>query len=208
MVAWGYVHNPWIMPAFGFGVGFISDWIALTMLFRPPYPKRYLGVIKFQGIIHQQRDQITRDYAHILATDLFAPDVLFDGILNGPTADKLFDTIQREISAAIDAQTGLARPIVTLAVGTRRYRELKETIATHVIERMPETMSMVGDYASRTLDVENLIIEKMGELDNEQYESILRPIFKDDELLMIIVGGVLGGLIGELQVQVIEHFSR
>ncbi len=208
LFAWGFVHNPWIMPAFGFGVGFISDWLALTMLFRPQYPKKYLKVIPFQGIIHQQRDQITRDYANILATDLFAPDVLFDGIINGPTADKLFDTIQREISTAIDAQTGIARPLVTLAVGTQRYRALKETIANHVIERMPETMSMVGEYATRTLDIENLIVEKMGELDNEQYESILRPIFKDDELLMIIVGGVLGGAIGELQVVMIEHLSR
>lgn len=208
LFAWGFVHNPWIMPAFGFGVGFISDWIALTMLFRPPYQKKYLGFIPFQGIIHQQRENITRDYARILATDLFAPDVLFDGILNGPTADKLFDTIQREISTAIDAQTGIAKPIVALAVGTQRYREFKDIVATHVIARMPETMTMVGDYATRTLDIENLIIEKMGQLDNEQFESILRPIFKDDELLMIIVGGVLGGAVGELQVQVIEHFSR
>lgn len=208
MVAWGFVHNAWIMPAFGFGVGFFSDWIALTMLFSPQYPKKYLGFIPFQGIIHVQRHQITQDYARILAKDLFAPDVLFDGILNGPTADKLFDTIHREISAAIDEQSGIAKPIVVMAVGTQRYRDLKQTIATHVIDRMPGAMTLAGDYATRTLDIENLIVEKMSALDNTQFESILRPIFKDDEVLMILVGGVLGGAVGELQVQVIEQFSR
>ena len=208
MAAWAFIHNPWIMPAFGFAVGFVSDWLALNMLFTPHYPKTYLGFFRFQGIIHVQRDQITRDYARILAQDLFAPEVLMDGILHGPTADKLYDAIQKEISAAIDAQTGIARPVVQLAIGTERYRSIKELIATQVIERMPGSLDLVGEYATRTLDIENLIIEKMGKLDNTQFESILRPIFKDDEVLMILVGGILGGVVGELQVQVIEHFAR
>ncbi|MGO4257578.1 DUF445 family protein [Marmoricola sp. RAF53] len=208
MVAWGFFQNPWIMPVFGFSVGFLSDWLALTMLFRPHETQRYLGLIPFQGILHQQREQITRDYAQILAKDLFAPDVLFDGILNGPTADKLFDTLQREISAAIDAQTGIARPLVVLAVGTRRYGALKATLSQMLVERLPQSLDVVSDYATRTLDIENTIVEKMSALDSEQYEAILRPVFKDDELLMIGVGGILGGLVGELQVQVIEHFSK
>jgi len=48
----------------------------------------------------------------------------------------------------------------------------------------------------------------MNQLTNEQYESILRPVFKDDEPLMITVGGVLGGVVGELQVLLIEHFGH
>lgn len=41
-----------------------------------------------------------------------------------------------------------------------------------------------------------------------QSESILRPVFKDDEPLMISVGAVLGGIVGEIQVQVIERFAH
>lgn len=73
MFAWALFQNPWIMPAFGFGVGFISDYIALNMLFRPIEPKKYLGFITFQGLLHAQREKITRDYAKILADDLFSP---------------------------------------------------------------------------------------------------------------------------------------
>jgi uncharacterized membrane protein YheB (UPF0754 family) len=208
MVAWGFIHNAWIMPAFGFGVGFFSDWLALNMLFRPHQRKKFFGLITFQGLLHDQREDITRDYARILAHDLFAPDVLFEGILNGPTADKLFDTLQREVSRAIDEQTGIAKPLVVLAVGTKRYRELKESTVAIMIKRLPTTLEVAGDYATRTLDIENTIIEKMNALNTEQYESILRPVFKDDEVLMIAVGGILGGLVGELQVQLIEHFSR
>jgi len=208
MICWGVIHNPWIMPVFGFAVGFLSDWIALQMLFRPQYPKKYLGLITYQGQLHQLRPQITADYARILAEDLFAPSVLFAGVLQGPTADKLFDTIQIEVSRAIDSQAGVTKPLVELAVGSRRYEEIKSRVVTTLLDELPATMDAASAYATRALDIENTIVEKMNALTNEQYESILRPVFKDDEALMIIVGGVLGGVVGELQVQLIELFSR
>jgi uncharacterized membrane protein YheB (UPF0754 family) len=208
MVAWALFKNPWIMPAFGFAVGFISDYIALNMLFRPVQPKKFFGIIGFQGMLHAQRDKITRDYAKILADDLFSPEILLDGILKGPGSDKLFALAAKEVEAAIDAQTGIAGPIVVLAVGTKRYRALKDRVVQLVIDRLPTTLLEAQDYAVGAIDLENTIVEKMNQLTNEEYESILRPIFKDDEPLMIAVGGVLGGVVGELQVLLIEQFGH
>lgn len=208
MFAWALFQNPWIMPAFGFGVGFISDYIALNMLFRPIEPKKYLGFIPFQGLLHAQRDKVTRDYARILADDLFSPDILFDGVLRGPGADKLFALVSKEVSAAIDAQTGIATPLVKMTVGTQRYNSLKDSLAQLVLERLPDTLVEAQDYAMKTLDLEQTIIDKMGQLSNEEYESILRPVFKDDEPTMIAVGAVLGGVVGELQVLLIENFGN
>jgi uncharacterized membrane protein YheB (UPF0754 family) len=207
MVCWGYFHNPWLMPGFGFAVGFLSDWLALTMLFRPHQPKRYFGLFRHHGVLHAQRDQIMRDYSKILAEDLFAPDVMLDAVLHGPTADKLFDTVSREVSNAIDRQAGVAQPLVRLAIGTQRYRQVKDTIVRLVNERLPETMTLASDYTMRTLDIQNVIIDKMSQLSDEEYEAMMRPVFKDDEPLMIATGAVLGGLVGELQVVIIEHLS-
>ena len=55
---------------------------------------------------------------------------------------------------------------------------------------------------------EQTVREKMNKLTPEQYESILRPVFKDDEMLMVSVGAVLGFLVGELQVFFVEQFAR
>jgi uncharacterized membrane protein YheB (UPF0754 family) len=208
MVVWALFKNPWIMPAFGFGVGFISDYVALNMLFRPVQPTKYLGFIRFQGLLHAQRDKITRDYAKILADDLFSPEVLFDGLLQGPGADKLFALVAKQVDAAIDAQAGIAAPVLVLAVGTQRYRALKDRVAKQVLERLPSTLLEAQDYATSVIDLEATIVDKMNQLTNEEYESILRPVFKDDEPLMIAVGAVLGGIVGEIQVQLIEHLGR
>jgi uncharacterized membrane protein YheB (UPF0754 family) len=208
MVAWGLFHNPWIMPAFGFGVGFVSDYIALNMLFRPIQQRRYLGLVTFQGLLHAQREKITQDYAKILADDLFSPENLLEGVLNGPGADKLYSLVAREVHDAVDAQAGVVTPLVALAIGSERYRAMKHTAAAVITERLPTTLADAQDYATSVIDLEGTIVDKMGQLTSEEYESILRPVFKDDEPLMIAVGAVLGGLVGELQVQVIEHFAH
>jgi uncharacterized membrane protein YheB (UPF0754 family) len=208
MFAWALFKNPWIMPAFGFGVGLISDYIALNMLFRPIRPTKILGLYQFQGLLHAQRDTVTADYARILAEDLFTPEILLDGLLKGPGSDKLFALVAKEVEEAVDAQTGIARPLVVFTVGTQRYRDLKDTVVRLILDRLPETLHEAGDYAASAIDLENTIVEKMNQLSPEEYESILRPVFKDDEPLMITVGAVLGGFVGELQVQMIELFGH
>ncbi len=209
MFVWAIFKLPWIMPAFGFGIGLVSDYIALNMLFRPVKPTKYLGFIKFQGLLHAQREKITADYARILSEDLFAPDILFDGILKGPGADKLFSMIAREVEAAIDSEVGgLTGTVVKFAVGTSKYNALKDKIVDLVVERLPDTLLDAQDYAMSQIDLERTIIEKMNQLSNEEYESILRPVFKDDEPLMIAIGAILGGCVGELQVLMIEFFTH
>ncbi|MFC3242314.1 DUF445 domain-containing protein [Gordonia humi] len=208
MFAWAIFHNPWIMPAFGFAVGFLSDYIALNMLFRPLYPTKFLGLFTFQGVLHAQREQVTRDYAKILAEDLFSPDNLLEAVLRGPGADKMFALIGTQVQHAIDEQTSSVRPIVTVVVGTKRYRAVKDKVADAVIAHLPDALPEVRDYAASVVDLENTIVTKMADLSPEGYESIMRPVFKDDEPLMIAIGAILGGLVGELQVQIMELVAR
>lgn len=203
--AWAYWHNVWIMPVFGLITGFLSDWVALTLLFRPKEPRRFLGVRVF-GVLHASRDQITRDYARIMAADLFQPSALLEAVLTGGGADRLFAMVHREVDDVVARSLGPTRTLVTLGIGTARYEEAKATVVRRVLALLPE-MPEVEDYAARVLDVENVLAEKMEQLTTEQFEGIMRPIFKDDEWLMISVGALLGFLVGELQVELVTHLG-
>lgn len=208
MVAWAVFHNPWIMPGFGFFVGLASDWIALNLIFIPREPTKFLGLIPHHGILHEERELITRNYANLIATEIFSPEVVFEALMHGPTSERIFAAIEKEISAELDNQAGAARPLIRLAVGSKRYEHLKDSITSMAMERLPDSIRQAQAHTTEVLDVENLIVDKMCQLTPDEYESILRPIFKDDELLVVTVGAVLGFLVGELQVVVIEHLTR
>jgi len=197
--AWGWIHALWLMPLFGFLTGWLSDWLALNLLFIPRDPKRIMG-FRFHGVIQENRDQITRDYAKVMAQDLFSPEVIFESLLNGPSSERLFAMMHREISKVVDRQAGIAAPLVQLAVGSTRYRDAKARVVRTALDRIPETMAHAQDYAAEVMDIEKTIADKMSRLDSAQFEAMMRPIFKDDEWLIIMVGATLGALVGELQV--------
>lgn len=199
---WALTHNEWIVPVSGGLVGLTSDWAALQMIFRPVQSRRILG-IRFQGIFHRRRVQVIEDYSRLLAEEILTPSNLIDAMLTGPQADKLLALIEREVDGAVSSQVGLAKPLMVLAVGGRQYQEMRESIVASAVVRMRESLDEVGAYAAEALDVGGVITAKMKLMTDEEYEGLLRPAFKQDEWKVILVGGVLGFLVGELQVHLL-----
>lgn len=203
-VAYGLTKSPLIMPIFGFCTGWVTDYIALNMLFRPQTEKRFLG-IKFHGLFQRRRDEVGAKYGDLIASEILTPRNLLEGMLTGPKADRLLAVVQKEVQRTIDDQSGLAKPLVVLAVGGRRYQELKESAVQRVIQTVPETAESMFAYTEETLDIRNTIADKMGDLSAEQFENIIRPAFKEDEKTAIAVGAILGGVIGEAQAFLLIH---
>jgi uncharacterized membrane protein YheB (UPF0754 family) len=208
MVAWALFKQPLIMPVFGALTGWFTDWLALKMIFFPLNPTRYLGILEWQGLFVKRRAEVTESYATLIADEIITPHKVIEAVLHGPLSDRLFAMIQREVQHALSRQTGLAAPLVVLAVGTTRYQSMKHHIAERVLAAMPDTLGHIEDYARDAMDIRNLLIAKMRDLTPEEFEGLLRPAFQQDEWILITVGAVLGFAVGELQSLLLEHFAR
>lgn len=200
-VAWALTHSPWIMPLFGGFVGWFSDWLALKMVFRPREPKRYFGLFTWQGLFIKRRHEVAAEYGALIADEVITARNIFAAALRGPLSDRLFTVIQKHVQEMVDEQSGLAKPLVVMAVGSTQYRRMKDDIAAKLIERLPETLSHVEQYADDAMAVRETLILKMREMTAEEFEGVLRPVFEQDEWKLIATGAILGFLVGELQVQ-------
>lgn len=207
MVAWVLFKTPIIMPLFGVFTGWFTDWLALKMIFYPKRPVRYFGMFEWQGLFLKRREEVSKAYAELIAKEIITPHHVIEAVLRGPLSDKVLALIQRQVDEELARQTSVAKPLVVLAVGSRRYQEMKLGISDKIMQRLPETMRYVESYAEDAMDIRNLLVTKMRELDAEEFEGLLRPAFQQDEWILITTGAVLGGVMGELQVLLLEHFS-
>ncbi len=205
--AWALTHSMWIMPVFGGLTGWLSDWLALNMVFRPKEPKRYFGVFTWQGLFIKRRQEVASEYGRMMARRVLTPAAIMESILSGPLSDRLYAIIQAEVRAAIDQQAGFMRPILVSSIGGEAYVEMKRAVARRVVEQLPQAMPFVEDYAFEAMDIENTVKTKMSQLTVDEYEGLLRPAFKQDEWILIAVGAVLGFLVGELQVHIMLAFA-
>jgi uncharacterized membrane protein YheB (UPF0754 family) len=205
VVVWTLTHWPPVMPIFGLFIGWFTDWLALRMIFRPREPTRYLGLFTWQGLFLKRRQQVAADYGELIAREIVTAHNIVDAVLSGPLSDRLFDMIGQHVVRLVDEQAGLAKPIVALAIGSERFVELKRMAVRKLLLRLPRTLKHVEPYAADAMDVHNTIVTKLQQLTPEEFEGILRPIFKQDEWILITVGAVLGFLVGELQVLLLTH---
>jgi uncharacterized membrane protein YheB (UPF0754 family) len=204
MVTWLFYQSPWILPAFGLFIGFASDWLALQMLFHPKKPIKILG-LTYQGLFLKRQQEVSRDYARLVADQIITPGNIWQGILEGPGSDKLFQLVQKHVENMVDEQAGVARPLVAFAVGSRHYQQMKKAVTEKLLLTLPQTLKHVEGYAEGAMDVRNTLMERMQRLSPEEFEGMLRPAFKEDEWSLIAVGAALGFLVGELQTYILLH---
>jgi uncharacterized membrane protein YheB (UPF0754 family) len=188
----------WVLPLFGLIVGYATDWLALKLLFHPKQPRRILG-ITVQGRFLARQDEVTADYAGMLADRVLTPEAVFDGLLNGPYADALFQLVRRHVNRVLDEQAGAARPLVVMAVGSRQYEEMKRGVIRAIETELPVALAEARDYAEEALDIRNTVTQKMERMTPTQFEGLLRPAFQADEWILITVGAALGFSVGLLQ---------
>jgi uncharacterized membrane protein YheB (UPF0754 family) len=173
--------------------------VALQILFRPLRPKKIFG-FTFQGKFLARQEQVSRDYASLMAQELLTPANLIEELLRGPALDRIIDLVQEQVRTAMDERLGFARPLLVFALGHERYGEMRELAGKRIIEMIPDASRQVEKYALDALDINETILGRMNALSPEEFESVLRPAFKENEIIVISAGAVLGALVGELQV--------
>ncbi|MGV9295132.1 DUF445 family protein [Amycolatopsis sp. NPDC003676] len=199
LLVWSLTRSPIVLPLFGLAIGWLTDWLALKMIFLPREPKRFFGFYSWQGVFQKRRDEVAADYGDMIAREIITVPNLLEAVLRGPKSDRLFSLISREVQKTIDAQASVVKPFVAIAVGTKRFQEMKQVAAAKAAERVPDTIRHAESYAINALDVRNTIVDRMRRLSPLEFEQLLRPAFRQDEWKLIAVGAVIGGLVGELQ---------
>jgi len=203
MIAWILFKFPLIMPVFGLFTGWFTDWLALRMIFFPIEPRKYFGV-EWQGLFLKRRAEVAEAYGELIAKEIITPHNVIEAILHGPLSDRVLALIQRQLDEELGS---VARPLLVFAVGSRKYQDMKLSIAEQIMSRLPETMRYIEDYATDAMDIRNVLVSKMKQLSPHEFERLLRPAFEQDEWILIATGAVLGFAVGEAQVLLLEHLA-
>ena len=200
LAAWVLTRDPLVMPVFGAVVGWVTDWVALKMIFLPRRPKKILGLITWQGLFHKRQSDVARDYAQVLATRILTVDNVITAALEGRKAGEVRARVHDEVRRAIDAELFLAKPVVAVVAGPEKLQEFKASAADVVLSGAGRALASARNYVQVQLDIAGTVADRMSRLSAVEYEGILRPAFKQEEWKLIAIGALIGFLVGELQV--------
>lgn len=193
----------WTMPIVGVLVGLGTNWLAIQMIFRPLEPRRYLGLVTYQGMFPKRQAEIAHDYGRIAADEVLTPANLIDHVSTNPAAGELVG----ELLARARAQLEQFRPMLGMLAGQEPTEDQLDKVTFVLTQRLtdllPQARPLVEEHLSHSLRLDQLIEERLAVLDKHQFERMLRGIFEEDEVILVAIGGVLGGAVGVVQAGIV-----
>lgn len=189
----------WILPVFGFLVGWATNWLALKVIFRPTNPHKF-GPFLLHGIFLKRQKEVSETFARVNCVEILHTKAIWETILSGPLSPNFFAMLRAHSIVFTEKLVGGMKPFAVTAMGSREFSEMKEEIARKIAENLPVIMPHSYQYTTEALDMENTIREKMQQLSYPEFEGVLHPAFEEDEILLILIGGILGLIAGAIQV--------
>jgi len=198
MVVYMFYPANWVMPIFGLLVGTATNYVALKVIFSPLNPKRFCG-ITFQGIFLKRQKEVSEIFARVICVEILHIKAIWNAIFQGSRSKNFTAMLRAHTLVFTDKLVAEIEPLAVAALGSEKFLQMKEDIARKVTEKLPDVIDNSYEYTQNAMNMEQIIKEKMAELSPEDFEGVLHPAFQEDEIQLVLLGGVLGAIAGALQ---------
>jgi len=179
-------------PLIGALIGYLTNWVAIWMLFHPYREYRVLGQrLPFTpGLIPRKRQQIVESIAETVERELLTSRDVFAVFRN--------HNLEEHVRRAFDnvAQNTLVARFLPGEV----LQRLKGIILGDVMARLNDHIERLIDRLGDRVDVKALILKRLEDVDFHDVERIIMSVAATQLRYITYFGGVLGFLIGCAQV--------
>ena len=196
MAVWVLHPVPWILPLAGFFVGYLTNWIAIRLVFAPREPVK-IGPMAVQGLFHKRQNEVAEAFGQTVATRVLNADNLVTTVMEGDGATRMNEIVEHRITALIAKYE--AHPMAKLVLPEEKRPALRAELLGRIKTEWPKPGGFFHTFAGESVDLQGELERRMKALDRESYEGVLRPAFQQDEWKLIAAGAVLGTVAGVLQ---------
>lgn len=201
------------LPLTGFFLGIFTNWLAIQMCFLPVFPREiYIGgvhVCTIQGLFLKRQKDVAQLYSKLLVDHFFSFDKVVDYLQTQPDLWRRLKAVYVAHNKRVLQHTlgGPLSRLAPLAVGHKRFGVLEDDLQGAVAERIGEATDLhaiTSRYIASATDVFRTNAAAMQTMPPDEFENLLHPVFKEDEWILILLGGALGAIVGLAQV----HFLK
>lgn len=201
-MSYGEIISLASIPIIAGFIGWLTNKIALFMLFRPRKEVSIAGA-KVQGVIPRRQPEIAEAIARTISTHLVNQTAIEQELSNPSIHEALVNGLvdygRRYIAECIGELPGPIRVVVSATVEERMNRRLRKEAEEH----LPKLMQEVAPALASNIDFRQRIEKEIVGYPPERLESMIREIAGRELRSIEIWGGVLGFVIGLIQVAIV-----
>jgi len=192
-----------ILSIIGASIGYVTNVIAIKLLFRPVKPLKILG-FKLQGVIPKRQTEISKSIGDTVEKELLSIEELVESFVTEEKIERLLDKIKMKIHTVIE--TKISEYPLILALKKPIIQYFNKVMDEEGLDYVQDIIKEMSSKAEEEIIISKLIEEKINAFDLSKLEEIVLDIAKKELRHIELLGAVLGFIIGIVQGIIVNLF--
>lgn len=190
------------LPLIAALIGWFTNWVAIKMLFHPK--KRIkVGIFEIQGVFPKRQKIFAEKLGMVVAHELFSSHDIKEKINQSNIDREVKTLIDTHINTFLNTKLKEAYPQIVMFIYNYIIRQFKDVTMKEIENLLPLVLQTYKQGIEKSLDIvdiEGTVAGKVANFSSDKLEEILYSIMKKEFRFVEILGGVLGFIIGLIQV--------
>ena len=179
-------------------IGWITNWVAIKMLFRP-HKEINFGLFKIQGLIPKRKAEIGSGIANIIQNELISVKDVISNIDREEFSKRLNSLIDDVLDKNLKKKVKEKFPLLQMFFTDKVAKDVGNTIKDIIMGNQEKIFEIFSNYAEENIDFEVIISDKISNFSLDKLEEIITLLAKKELKHIEVIGAILGGLIGVAQ---------
>ena len=185
-----------ILAIIGGLIGYITNVIAIKLIFRPINPiKIPIFNIEIVGMIPKRKSEIAKNIGEIISDQFLSIDEIIDSMITIEDKENITNYIKLKLKLILNEKMTLIPSNIKSLV--QNY--ISDIIEDEIKSSIDELSEEIIIKANNRINIEEMVKNKINELDLYELEEIILTIVKNELRHIEILGLILGFFIGIIQ---------
>lgn len=184
-----------LLPVVAALIGWLTNWLAVKMLFHPRYPKK-IFFLTFQGVFPKRQVAFAESLGKLVSSELISMNEVTQHVKKAATSDESMNFIMEKLSSILSEKLPQAVPMLAMIINPDMVRSILAPLSTELRSLIEDLSQRISSEVESKLDVHELVSKKVMNFSVEKLEVIVNGIMKRELREIEILGGVLGFFIG------------
>jgi uncharacterized membrane protein YheB (UPF0754 family) len=178
-------------------IGYVTNYIAVAMLFRPHKPVRLVG-LRLQGLVPRRQKEIAQSLGAMIEHNLFSHADIQEALKSAETSEEASAFLNEQIDLFVQ-KLATQNPMVGMFLQGPLLDQVKGLLRDQMAEKFPALLERVVEKAEHKLDVSEIVRTKIEAFDLTKLEQIIHEVSARELKTIEVLGGVLGFVVGLVQ---------
>jgi uncharacterized membrane protein YheB (UPF0754 family) len=189
----------WLTPLLGGLIGWLTNFLAIKMLFHPRQPRVIMGFL-LQGVIPKRQRDLALKIGEVVEEELLHTEDILSAINTEELRAHLATVIEGRIDRFLREKLFRGDFLYTKVLSREAVQRLKRALIAELVSLFPLEVEATLKQFVEKVNIRKIVADRVEQFDFDRLESLVYRVARAELFWVEISGGVLGFLIGLLQV--------